>query len=417
MLTRLTSWTLPLAGIALLNVCAVLTAILGLMTAPAYAQQAGHEGHAAPVPPGAIEWTSLGVLAGTAPGGPGGPEILDGSQSGGAAVTTRRLGQGSVRIPPGAALKLAGRVAVQGQQGGILITNTPPSGDPRSRRIFFQLVSGGREWRIGYRGAGSEATVPLLTLPGGEHGPFELMLAADGRYGVLIFSDGTGGTFDLGEDFHAGAGDRLVVPLIYGTLTTNVQIPQLELFTGIEPGAAGAMAETHGHGEVAVSAAELLAAAKLVSDVRASASRFEDIGVALAEGYAQSTPGVSGFPHFHNPVYASDGRLLDPARPESLVYYRSPAGGMRLVGVMFLAPAGQKGPQIGGPLTVWHNHEDLCYDGPRVAARASNGACPAGMTYRAETVEMLHVWLVDNPGGVFAHEMEPVAMVPSLSGR
>ena len=73
-------------------------------------------------------------------------------------VTARRLGQGGVGIPAGNAIKLAGRMTVRGQQGGILLTNTPPSGDPRSRRIFIQQVSGGASGASA--GAGPTATPP-----------------------------------------------------------------------------------------------------------------------------------------------------------------------------------------------------------------------------------------------------------------
>jgi hypothetical protein len=385
---------------------------------------------------GQSEWTSLRVLA-----TPDSPEVLDGTEGDGGPVATRRLGSGSILIPAGSALKLVGRMSVDGTQGGVIISNTAPSGSAQIRRIYVQSVNRGEEWRVGYRGEGSEATEPRLSIPGGDHGGFELVLEADGRHGTLTFSDGSGGPFDLGEDLYAGFGQRLIVNLIYGTLRTRVEITELELLAsapnvpagaGAQPGGAGAhghestnasMGETgqtgHGHGpRVAVSADQLVAAARLVSEVQASAARFEDINVAREEGYQQSTPGLSGFPHFHNRSYASDGRILDPERPESLVYYRGPGGQMKFVGVMFLMPDGQSGPQVGGPLTVWHTHDNLCYDtqSPRVAARATaDGQCPPGSVLRAQTVEMLHVWVVDHPGGVFADEMEPTSMIPFLT--
>lgn len=176
----------------------------------------------------------------------------------------------------------------------------------------------------------------------------------------------------------------------------------------------------HGHeGGVVISADQHESAARFVAQVRASAARFEDINVAFAEGYAQSTPGVRGFPHFHNRRYASDGRILDPERPESLVYHQALNGDRKLVGTLFLMPAGQQGPRFGGPLTVWHTHANACYNAQqtRLAAFANaQGQCPAGSILRKTTAPMLHVWLVDNPGGVFADEMEPTGMLGALTG-
>jgi hypothetical protein len=175
----------------------------------------------------------------------------------------------------------------------------------------------------------------------------------------------------------------------------------------------------HGHdGGVAVSAEQLENAARFVSQVRSSAARFEDINAAFAEGYVQSTPGMRGFPHFHNRRYASDGRILDPERPESLVYYQGPNGDRKLVGTLFLMPSGQQGPQFGGPLTVWHAHANACYNAQqtRLAGFANaQGQCRAGTILRETTAPMLHVWLVDHPGGVFADEMEPTDMLGVLS--
>ncbi len=53
--------------------------------------------------------------------------------------------------------------------------------------------------------------------------------------------------------------------------------------------------------------------------------------------------------------------LLDPTRPETLVYAESP-GGPILLGAMFQMPEiGEAGPAVGGPLTVWHAHDHVCF--------------------------------------------------------
>lgn len=163
----------------------------------------------------------------------------------------------------------------------------------------------------------------------------------------------------------------------------------------------------------AVSAEELMAAAKLLSNVKQGAARFGDFNVAVAEGYQQITPG-RWVAHYHNQQYHTDGRIVDPERPEDLIYLRMSSGEMRLVGVMFLTPPGQPGPRVGGALTQWHSHNDLCFnlEARMVAGRTdSAGQCPPGTVHLGANQEMLHVWLVDNPNGVFANQIPPATLL------
>jgi hypothetical protein len=177
---------------------------------------------------------------------------------------------------------------------------------------------------------------------------------------------------------------------------------------------------SHDHGDaVAITAAELDAAAKLVADVSAGTTRLADFAVAQAEGYRQITLGARGLAHYLNQTYYLDGRVLDPERPESLMYFRMPDGELKLVGVMFLMPPDEPGPRIGGALTAWHAHDNLCYStrtGVITALTNAAGQCPAGTVYRGKTPEMMHVWLVDNPDGVFGDDMEPSTLRRLLTG-
>ena len=165
----------------------------------------------------------------------------------------------------------------------------------------------------------------------------------------------------------------------------------------------------HEHGNaVMITQQELAAATKLASDVQTGTRRLADIGVAQAEGYRQITAGMAGMAHYYNPAYARAGRVLDAERPETLVYLPDRAGVKELVGVMFLMPAGKAGPRVGGPLTAWHAHEGLCYSattGMLIVVAGRDGSCPEGAIRQAKTGEMLHVWLVDNPNGVFADRL------------
>jgi hypothetical protein len=166
----------------------------------------------------------------------------------------------------------------------------------------------------------------------------------------------------------------------------------------------------HDHGTaINVSAAELEAAARLVAETRAEAGRFENLEVALAEGYYQVAPPRNGLVHYMNTAYNRDGRVLDPERPESLIYLSMADGSWKLVGVMYRMPSpDQPGPRVGGALTAWHAHDNLCTANGRVVATTTDGNCARGTLSR--TPEMLHVWLVDNPHGVFADDMEPAAL-------
>ena len=159
---------------------------------------------------------------------------------------------------------------------------------------------------------------------------------------------------------------------------------------------------------------QLRAATELYEKTKAAAAKFEDYNYTRTKGgYTLSTREILGeendqFEHVYNPDYMTDGRTLDPERPESLVYYMEhPGGKKRLVCVMYIMPPSQHGPQIGGPLTRWHFHSRIGFcsdkDGiPRVKP-ASYPQCPPGLTL--VTPEMMHVWLVDNPYGVFSHMM------------
>lgn len=122
------------------------------------------------------------------------------------------------------------------------------------------------------------------------------------------------------------------------------------------------------------------AAAALVASVKAAWSPTLTAADATALGYRPpKTPAAGGvLTHFSNPVLAaSNTDLLDPTRPQALVFVTLPDGRQVLAGVLFTAPIGE-GPCPGGSATLWHFHK-------------------AGATR-----EMLHVWLFDNPTGSFA---------------
>jgi hypothetical protein len=143
--------------------------------------------------------------------------------------------------------------------------------------------------------------------------------------------------------------------------------------------------------------AERAAANDLILAARKALARYADPTVAAADGY--KVDGLTGIDfHASNPANENDGRILDPAHPETLVYAVAPNGRPVLMGAMFLMPKiGQPGPTVGGPLTVWHAHQHVCVSltPPALAGLLSPlGTCPVGTIDLALTAEMIHIWIV-----------------------
>jgi hypothetical protein len=143
--------------------------------------------------------------------------------------------------------------------------------------------------------------------------------------------------------------------------------------------------------------AEVEAATDLLLATRAALARYADPAVAAADGYRVN--GVAGIDfHASNPAYEHDDRVLDPTHPETLVYAVAPDGRPVLMGAMFLMPKiGESGPMVGGPLTVWHAHQHICFSltPPGLTGILSPlGGCPVGSIDIPLTAEMIHIWIV-----------------------
>jgi hypothetical protein len=163
----------------------------------------------------------------------------------------------------------------------------------------------------------------------------------------------------------------------------------------------------------AASDAERARAQALLDASVAATRRYRDPEAARAAGYRFALGGKGRLLHAPNPAYRDDGRLLDPDRPEALVYWRGPRGGLALVGVMFTAPQDTPGPDVGGPITRWHDHE-TCRD-PATGAKAgrpAQGACPAGRVLH-RSGELLHVWFTGDLATAFALRPPAAALASS----
>ena len=149
-------------------------------------------------------------------------------------------------------------------------------------------------------------------------------------------------------------------------------------------------------------------AENLVSATLYKLPQFADAAKAEALGYHTIGDGVTGDEHLINWAYLDDGRILDPDYPEALVY-NTRKGGRELEAAMFMLPPGatlDTVPDVGGALTQWHIHDNLCFTNDPVAPRVvgltdGNGNCRAP-SVKLEPVPMIHVWITPNPCGPFA---------------
>lgn len=146
------------------------------------------------------------------------------------------------------------------------------------------------------------------------------------------------------------------------------------------------------------------AARKLIDDTISGMERYPDLDAVIADGYISIGDGLTGFEHWVNVAYIVDGKELDPNAIESIVAKVNLDGSRQIVSAMYLMAPGSTMddvPDIAGPLTRWHDHQDLCWEGARVTGRVRpDGSCRRG-EFRA-TSPMLHVWLVPHPCGPFA---------------
>ena len=136
---------------------------------------------------------------------------------------------------------------------------------------------------------------------------------------------------------------------------------------------------------------------------------FADTAAARAAGYTSIGDAGTGVEHYINWSLLADGRQLDAAYPESLVYRVGPGRARTLEAAMYVLEPGatlDTVPDVGGPLVQFHVHNDLCWRGSgdtyRVIPAAEVPApCPAGFE-RKLLEPMMHVWIVAHPCGPFA---------------
>jgi len=145
---------------------------------------------------------------------------------------------------------------------------------------------------------------------------------------------------------------------------------------------------------------------RLAVATREATQRYATLDAAVAAGYEVPNPGTGTGVHMDNKKFKNDGRVLDPERPETLVYSIE-GGRATMLGVVFVMErAGRAGPEPGGPITRWHAHK-ICLTllPPGFGIVTPFGTCPA-LSVNVTSPEMMHVWVIDNPSGAFAEGLD-----------
>jgi hypothetical protein len=137
--------------------------------------------------------------------------------------------------------------------------------------------------------------------------------------------------------------------------------------------------------------------AETVSNVRDATAGFSDPAAALADGYELFTdaadlacidqPGMGGMGvHYRNPARMQNG-TLDPARPQALVYQRTPGGRLQLGAVEYV---------------VIQSDWDAAHPSPPSLFGQDFMLMPADNRFGLPPFYQLHAWIwKTNPSGTF----------------
>jgi len=159
-------------------------------------------------------------------------------------------------------------------------------------------------------------------------------------------------------------------------------------------------------------ASQVLAAGQLITQTDATLARYQNVQAAFAAGYTYILR-TNGEEHLlydgPDPAYAG----LSPQHPSSLVYaINVPHHAPILLGAMYIENGNTNGSQVGGSLTRWHSHLVTCQNSePTIAGFGVQlrGSCNPATWHDTYTAQMLHVWVVPYPGGVFSDDLSQAA--------
>jgi hypothetical protein len=161
-------------------------------------------------------------------------------------------------------------------------------------------------------------------------------------------------------------------------------------------------------GVIGVTPNEQRRAEQLLRSTIVDLRRWSDIAKAKADGFVSIHDSFTGSEHLVHWDWIEDAAVLDPSRPESLVYRVEPNGKRVLEAAMFILPKRydlSDVPDIGGRLTQFHIHDLFCFDPSPIPKYfrpvRPDGTCIRPLVKRL-TTPMIHVWIRPNPCGPFA---------------
>lgn len=153
-------------------------------------------------------------------------------------------------------------------------------------------------------------------------------------------------------------------------------------------------------------AAQQAAADQLVAQTTSALAQYADLSAATAAGYVPATNPSGYVVHYADWQTVRSGDVLDPNHPSSLVYANTVSGPV-LLGAMYMGPGPcEPGPDVGGSLTQWHAHDNLCLSAAHqvVGKTTASGTCASGI-HSTSTYFMLHVWTA--PSLASGHQFDP----------
>jgi len=258
----------------------------------------------------------------------------------------------------------------------------------RAERSALTLGSGRYGWRAPVAAivaATILATPGVATAADHHHGGVTDVAGSTGHAHVTA-TGATGSTGATGAHDHpfqeSGVSDALAASSITGIFSRAPAV----VHSG---GTGNVVHDASSGGTCAPSDDQVAAADKLVAATTLALLKYRDVNVAVADGYRPLGFEPNGVNHYINTKYLDDDVMVDPNRPEAILYGRTTDGAMYPVGAMYMAgSAGERGPRIGGCLTPWHRH-----------------GFPFARHGETST-EMMHVWTVPLPGGPYAEHVE-----------
>jgi hypothetical protein len=158
-------------------------------------------------------------------------------------------------------------------------------------------------------------------------------------------------------------------------------------------------------------AAQQARAEELIYQTRTILPKFATPEIAVEYGFTSIQDASTGVEHYINWSWINDEHELNPNYPESLVFAVGPGGSRTLVSAMYMVGDEytlETVPDVGGPLTQWHIHNNLCFNqDPKISGStrvvgvtSEDGPCSFGI--KLQPNPMLHVWLTPQACGPFA---------------